>query len=86
MVLRFDLKCTTQPMGLPCDSGDASGMLKSRTIPSRAAPRPMFAIALAAAMAVAGAGVLVAGVSPGIGWALLVLGAGLASAGIDRNT
>jgi hypothetical protein len=32
-------------------------------------------------MAAAGAGVLIAGLSPGIGWALLLLGAGLASAG-----
>lgn len=46
----------------------------------------MFTVALAAAMAVAGAGVLVAGLSPGIGWALLVLGAGFASSGTVRGT
>jgi hypothetical protein len=72
-------------MGATPDLSDARGMLKTRTIQSRRAAAAVFQYALAAAMILGGAGLVVAHLSPGFGWALIVLGAGLASARIDRR-
>jgi hypothetical protein len=76
-------ECTLQPMGAAPASSDARGMHKSRTIRSRGAAAAVFQYALAVAMILGGAAVLIGQLSPGLGWTLIVLGAGLASARID---